>query len=98
MGSKGDPQGREPKALLEVGDFTNARVLEIGCGDGQLACRYASETSLVVGIDTKPTEVLRAAQSSDSALGSRMRFLRANAAALPFRGETFEVALLASSL
>ncbi len=98
MTKERDPQGREPRELLAAADFTNARVLEIGCGDGRLAFRYAKAALFVVGIDTKPAGVPRAAQSSPSALGSRIRFLRTSAAALPFRDETFEIALLASSL
>ena len=98
MTNEGDPEGREPRELLAAVDFTNARVLEVGCGDGRLAFRYAKATPFVVGIDTKPGGVLQAAQSSPSALESRIRFLRASATALPFRDETFEIALLASSL
>ena len=98
MTREGDPQGREPQALLAAADFTNARVLEVGCGYGRLTFRYAKATPFVVGIDTQPAEVLRAAQSSPSELAGHTRFLVSSAAALPFRDETFAIALLASSL
>jgi tRNA G46 methylase TrmB len=31
-----DPENNETRALLDLVNFTNKRVLEIGCGDGRL--------------------------------------------------------------
>jgi 2-polyprenyl-3-methyl-5-hydroxy-6-metoxy-1,4-benzoquinol methylase len=36
-----DPEGVESRTLLQAADFNNARVLEVGSGDGRLAFRYA---------------------------------------------------------
>ena len=93
-----DPEGREPQALVAAADFKNARILEIGCGDGRLTFRYAEAAPRIVGIDTKPDEVRSAAKRCPSGLRQRLTFIHASATALPFRDETFNVALLASSL
>jgi tRNA G46 methylase TrmB len=47
-----DPEGLETNALFEqAGSFTGLRVLEVGCGDGRLTCRYAGQAASVVAID-----------------------------------------------
>lgn len=96
MASDLDPEGAEPRALLEAADFTDARVLEIGSGDGRLTLRYASATRFVVGIE--PTVSEAAADACLADLEGRLRFTRASAVALPFRDEAFDVALFSWSL
>lgn len=98
MPSERDPQGREAQVLLAVADFKNARVLEVGCGDGWLTFRYAQVPSFVVGIDTKTDDVLQAEMSWPPALRCRKKFIQASAPTLPFRDGTFDIALFASSL
>ena len=39
MGSELDPKGVETRAVLSAADFRDARVLEIGCGDGRVTFR-----------------------------------------------------------
>lgn len=46
-----DPEGRELEALAEVVDFSGLRVLDVGCGDGRLVWRIASQAESVLGID-----------------------------------------------
>lgn len=46
-----DPENSETTALLDYADFTDKRVLEIGCGDGRLTWRYAARTEHVIAID-----------------------------------------------
>jgi ubiquinone/menaquinone biosynthesis C-methylase UbiE len=98
MATEHDPEGREPQALLAAADFKNARVLEIGCGDGRLTFRYAGSAMRTIGIDTKPDDVSSAAKNCPSGLRDRLTFLHASATALPFHTETFNIAIFASSL
>ena len=68
-----DPEGYEPRALREAVDFTGARVLEIGSGDGRLSVRYARAAGRVVCIDL---------DAASLATGSRARpasLLKSNA-------------------
>jgi ubiquinone/menaquinone biosynthesis C-methylase UbiE len=98
MATEIDPAGVEPRAILEMVDLRNSLILEVGAGDGRLTLRYAEEANAVVGIDTKEQEIQSAAAISRAELRGRARFLCASGAALPFRAEEFDIALLASSL
>ena len=57
MSTELDPAGVELRTIHEIADLRNARVLEVGAGDGRLTFRYAMETNKVVGIDTKELDV-----------------------------------------
>ena len=93
-----DPAGVEPRAILQTTDFGEARVLEVGAGDGRLTFRYAAEPRSVIGIDTKEPDIRSAAEGLRPELRGHVRFLCASATALPFPAEQFEIVLLASSL
>ena len=90
-----DPEGVELAALGAMVTFGGARVLEIGCGDGRLARRYAPTTRLAVGLDHAADPLKMAVASAASA--PSLRFVRGTTA-LPFRGGTFDVALFGWSL
>jgi ubiquinone/menaquinone biosynthesis C-methylase UbiE len=98
MASVIDPAGVMPRAILEATDFRDARVLEVGAGDGRLTFQYAAQARSVVGIDTKEPEILAAAQCSNAVLCGDTQFLCASATDLPFSAEQFGIVLLASSL
>jgi len=93
-----DPAGVEPSAILQAVDFHDAHVLEVGAGDGRLTFRYAERPRSVVGVDTKEPEIRSAVKMPRAEFRGRARFLCANATALPFSAEEFEIVLLASSL
>ena len=98
MVSELDPDGVESRALLQATDFNNARVLEVGSGDGRLAFRYANASAFVVGIEPQEKELAAAAEACPLHLRQRMSFLQTTALALPFRNESFDIAVLAWSL
>ncbi len=98
MAIQEDPAGHEPRAILQAVGFRNAHVLEVGAGDGRLTFRYAEEPLSVVGIDTKEPEIRSAAKAPREEFRGSAHFLCANATALPFSSEQFEIVLLASSL
>ena len=98
MASDLDPLGVETQTLLDAADFSNARVLEIGAGDGRLTFRYAQASPSVVSIDPNVGEVASAVKACPSHLARRLRFVLATALALPFRHDAFDIALLAWSL
>jgi ubiquinone/menaquinone biosynthesis C-methylase UbiE len=98
MATEVDPAGVMPRAILQAADFRDARVLEVGAGDGRLTFQYAAESRSVVGIDTKEPEIRSAFESPGVGLDGDVQFLCASATALPFSAERFEIVLLASSL
>ena len=98
MASELDPDGEESRALLQATDFNNARVLEVGSGDGRLAFRYANASAFVVGIEPQQKDLATAVEACPLHLRQRVSFLQATALALPFRNESFDIAVLAWSL
>jgi ubiquinone/menaquinone biosynthesis C-methylase UbiE len=84
--------------LLAVEGFRNARVLEIGCGDGRLVFRYADSVTRVAGIDPGHESVATAARTCPRGMRGRVVFTRADAVRLPFRRAAFDVALFGWSL
>jgi ubiquinone/menaquinone biosynthesis C-methylase UbiE len=98
MATEVDPAGVMPRAILNAADFRDARVLEVGTGDGRLTFQYAAEPKSVVGIDTKEPDVRAASQRPCVERRGDVQFLCASATALPFSAERFGIVLLASSL
>jgi ubiquinone/menaquinone biosynthesis C-methylase UbiE len=93
-----DPEGNEKKYLHKIGDFKNKRVLEVGCGEGRLTWKYASDSTLTVGVDSDQTALRVARADSPASLHQQVHFAAANARNLPFKKETFDLAILSWSL
>ena len=93
-----DPEGFEKKTLLKYTDFADARILEIGCGEGRLTWKYAAVSGLTVGLDPDfdSLRVARADRPAD--LRERVELVRASAYHLPLPKEKFDIAILAWSL
>jgi 2-polyprenyl-3-methyl-5-hydroxy-6-metoxy-1,4-benzoquinol methylase len=98
-----DLEENEIKILAEMaGDLSGKRVLEIGCGDGRLTWRYASQAAQVVAIDPDPEKIERARQNLPSGLSERVRFhactLEELAAQPSPQANRFDLVLLSWSL
>jgi len=98
MATSVDATGTELRAIQELTDLRNARVLEIGAGEGRLTFRYAAKAASVVALDVKEVDIRRAVRNCQSELLGKIGFLCASAAALPFPAERFDIAIFASSL
>src|SRR5262245_5518287 len=93
-----DPEAIETAYLHTMTELDDARVLEVGCGDGRLTWRYAGTTRHAIGIDSHRARLAVARRSRPPALGARVAFVQATALALPFRAELFDGVVLAWSL
>ena len=98
MATEIDPAGVMLRGILNAVDFRDARVLEVGAGDGRLTFEYAAEPRSVVGIDTKEPDIRTASRRQGVELRGDVQFVCASATALPFSAERFSIVLLASSL
>src|SRR5262245_22623737 len=97
-----DPEQNETKILHRWVNFADRRIIEIGCGNGRLTWRYARTARRVVGIDTdlpslQTAEQAKVADGNQTAF-SQVAFMQAQAEALPFPAESFDLAILAWSL
>ncbi len=93
-----DAERNEAKYLHKFADFTNQRVLEVGCGEGRMTWEYAEGTRATIGIDPD-LDALRIAEiDRPFALAKKAFFACADSQNLPFPKETFDIAVLAWSL
>ena len=92
-----DPEGIEKKYLHTFADFTNKRVLEIGCGEGRLTWQYAKVADSTVGIDLDADALRVARIDRPFDLTNKIYFAQAESEHLAFRKDTFDMAVFAWS-
>ena len=93
-----DTERNETKHLHKFADFTQKRVLEIGCGEGRLTWQYAKQAHSTTGVDLDADALRVATIDRPSDLEGRAYFSRAKSEELPFSKETFDRAILSWSL
>ena len=81
----------ERQLILElVGNVGGRRILDVGCGDGELAVELATRGAIVTGIDAS-AEMIDAAAGRAKKHNAEITFHVAMAEHLPFRAEQFDV-------
>ena len=98
VGWRIDPEGVETRALAEVAPVAGLRVLELGCGDGRLTFRYASDAASVLAVDPDEGEVEKARAALRPDLGDKTTFVVSGAAEVDAPRRSFDLALFAWSL
>ncbi|MFK4267458.1 SAM-dependent methyltransferase [Streptomyces milbemycinicus] len=76
----------------KLGDIAGRRVLDVGCGSGRPTVRLAQRAPTeVVGVTVSPVQIERAtALAEREGVADRVRFIRADAMALPFPDASFD--------
>ena len=74
------------------------RVLELGCGDGRLTFRYASDAAAVLAVDPDEGEVEKARNALKPTLADKVTFAVSGAAEVDAPRRSFDLALFAWSL
>lgn len=97
MGCIKDPEGAEALVVGQTADFTGARVLEVGCGDGRLTWLYAPRAESILGIDPDEEQISLARSATPPEVADRVRFEVGEAEDLS-RTAVFDVAFLSWSL
>lgn len=88
----------EHRLILEMaGDVAGQRVLDVGCGDGALACTLARRGADVVGVDPDP-EMVEAANRRAVALANHAEFAEGHVERLPFPDDSFDVVVAVTVL
>lgn len=85
------PEGLDEQLAGLLGDVDGRRVLEVGCGAAQCSRWLTGRGASVAGIDLSAAQ-LRHSASIDRRLGTRVSVLVAEASALPFGNERFDIA------
>ena len=98
MGSTKDPEGAEIRALGALVDFSDKRVLEIGCGDGRMTWLYADSAAEVLGLDEDEEAIEEARSAVPDDLRDQVEFRVASAQALGVPRQRFDIAFLSWSL
>jgi 2-polyprenyl-3-methyl-5-hydroxy-6-metoxy-1,4-benzoquinol methylase len=81
--------GRPQKAFIEAGDQIRGRVLDIGCGTGELALWLAQQGCTVTGVDFLP-EPLEAARKKATVRSLSVNFVAMDATKVHELGDRFD--------
>ena len=92
-----DPEGREQRYLSEVAQLQEARVLEIGCGDGRMTWLYGYGAKMIAGVDVDNYELRAALYDLPEDLPAPTIFAEAEAEKLPFSSLSFDAVIFAWS-
>lgn len=93
-----DPENKEGKTLHQFVDFSDKRILEVGCGEGRLTWKYAKHAKQIVAFDIDH-DAIRIAQA-DAVLNAceHVLFFDASAKHIPLEKETFDIVIGGLSL
>lgn len=93
-----DPEGAHLAALRRLADFTGARVVEVGCGDGRLTLGIAERAARVLAFDPDADAVGRARAGLPPALADRVTYRVAAATEIAIPRSAYDLVVFSWSL
>ena len=85
-------------ALRRLQDFTGARVIEVGCGDGRLTLGIAERAASVLAFDPDEAAISRARAALPDRLAGRVTYRAASAIDVELAPASFEIAVFSWTL
>lgn len=94
-----DPEGAHLAALHRLHDFSGARVIEVGCGDGRLTLGLAERAASVLAFDPDEAAVATArAALPRAALAGRVTYQVASATDIAITASSCDVVVFSWTL
>lgn len=93
-----DPEEAHLAALRRLTDFTGARVLEVGCGDGRLTVGIAERAASVLGFDPDGEAIGRAREALPAELADRVSYRTASATSIEIARSAYDIVFFSWSL
>ena len=95
-----DPEGVSIKIIREFIDFTDKRVLEIGCGKGRITMGIAEHSMHVTAIDPEIENIQTAQENTPRQLKEKVAFIASGIEDFELGGDfnRFDIALFSWSL
>ncbi len=95
-----DPEGVSAKILQEFLDFTDKRILEIGCGEGRITRDIADRSSHITAIDPLEEDIQFAIENTPTHLKRKIDYQALAIAEFPLPEDSakFDIALFTWSL
>jgi len=82
-------QGLYPAVIKSVGEYKDKKILDIGCGTGELSRYFSENGALVDAIDTSSSAIKFAKQQDN-----KTNYALADAQTLPFLDSSFDIAIM----
>ena len=73
-----DPDGITAAVLLNLAQFIDTRVLEVGCGSGRITFDYAEHTRHLLAIDPIGEDIRTANQNKPDHLAEKITFIESS--------------------
>ena len=93
-----DPEKNEVRALKDMANWRDQRVLEIGCGNGRLTRRIANLGAQVEALDPDKKMIALAQKELPARYSHRVKFKVGVAESLKYPRQTFDIVVFAWSL
>lgn len=93
-----DAEGAHLAAILRAADFSDKRVLEVGCGEGRLTWGIAPLAASVLAFDPEADDVAIARANCPNELRAKVRFEVASAGEIELERQSVDLVFFSWSL